>query len=794
MRKLTLIGIGFALLWSPHFVSADAISDLKYQIQLLTTQIQTLQQGLTAAAAATLSDDYGIGDTPNGTYCPQLSITMKKGARDVTTRGQVSELQAFLTSYYNLDENIVVGGYFGNLTHKYVVQFQRGQGLPAFGIVGSLTRAKIARVCDGSSNATTSNTPVSNSNQNTSSNYNLGTMAARVIVANISETGNTYGSIGIPFTQSKLAEADQAMQRLNTFVQASSYGKAQLQWKTSGVYDLGSGVCNHSTYGEKVDDLRQRALAAADKENPLSDYSFYVIVHPTPDCSDGVQWSFEGKGTFTAYTLNGRVVHLRGIHISDLSDLYFFHEFGHMLGYQDGGGIGHPDYMNCPLNAGINGDIIIPVASSCSHIFDFYSGKTPVFDIMSTNSGILSDYSAPDKEIVGWLSGRDFQTATSGQYILTPLEQTGGQPKALKISVPGTTYTAYLSFRQPNGYTYPDAPANKPNGVILDVTNGSGSQSFLITNATNNNAPLVIGKTYRIGTNGPFVTVTGISNNRASITLSSNATISPIPPTLAIPTLTFNVTPSLISTGQSSTLSWSTTNTNRCVLQYGQNDENVAVSGSKVVSPSQTTPYRLICTNDSGTGKDGPSAEKTVTVTVSTHSLLTPAIIFNASPSTIGAVQNSTLSWSTSNANRCVLQYGSTEENVSVSGSKVVSPSQTTSYKLVCINDPGNGKDGPNAKQTAIVSVASPSCSLTTNKSSYQYGETITFSWSSQNATYAMFQRDTSGKDHLNLSYEKLGTSGSYPVNATVTGNPSVTLLVYNHYGNSSCDVTIPVN
>ncbi len=82
---------------------------------------------------------------------------MQKGARDASTGGQVSELQAFLTDYFDLDENIVVGGYFGKLTQTYLIKFQDREGLPAFGIAGSLTRAKIAQVCGGT---TTPPTPV----------------------------------------------------------------------------------------------------------------------------------------------------------------------------------------------------------------------------------------------------------------------------------------------------------------------------------------------------------------------------------------------------------------------------------------------------------------------------------------------------------------------------------------------------------------------------------------------------------------------------------------------------------
>ncbi|MDO8585124.1 MAG: Ser-Thr-rich GPI-anchored membrane family protein [bacterium] len=354
-----------------------------------------------------------------------------------------------------------------------------------------------------------------------SSSLNSGTISVRAIVANINEVGDKYGSYGMKFSQSKLAEVDQALQKLNVFVQQSSYGKTQLQGNTMGVYELGSGVCNHTSYGDRVDDLIQRALQKADAQTPFVDYSYYLIVHPMPDCPDGSLWTFEGKGQFVLYTLNGRTVHLRGIHISDLSDEYLFHEFGHSLAYQPNTGIGHPDYINCPVTTS-GGVTTIALSNSCPHVYDWNNGNIPVFTMMSAKRGILSDYSAIEKEIIGWLVGSDFVITTSGQYSLSPIEQSGPGPKALKIPISGTDFTAYVSFRQPVGYTYPDAPSNKPNGVTIDISS-AGTKSFLVTNNVNMDAPLQIGASYRIGTSGPFVTVTNISNNLASVTLSSIA-------------------------------------------------------------------------------------------------------------------------------------------------------------------------------------------------------------------------------------------------------------------------------
>lgn len=151
LKNIAAFATGFTLLVSPLVASAQSMGDLQAQIQALLAKINALQGQSQPASTSPQPDDYGTGNPNTGVYCPQLAITLQKGSRDATTGGQVSELQTFLTDYYNLDENIVVGGYFGNLTQRYVVQFQREQDLPTLGIVGMLTRAKIAGVCGGGS-------------------------------------------------------------------------------------------------------------------------------------------------------------------------------------------------------------------------------------------------------------------------------------------------------------------------------------------------------------------------------------------------------------------------------------------------------------------------------------------------------------------------------------------------------------------------------------------------------------------------------------------------------------------
>lgn len=96
------------------------------------------------SGTTTPADDY---DDAVYKYCPKISQTLRRGDSDATKGGQVTELQKFLADNFDLDENSTVTGFFGPTTQRNVQRFQTDHALPAFGIVGSLTRAKIKEVC-----------------------------------------------------------------------------------------------------------------------------------------------------------------------------------------------------------------------------------------------------------------------------------------------------------------------------------------------------------------------------------------------------------------------------------------------------------------------------------------------------------------------------------------------------------------------------------------------------------------------------------------------------------------------
>jgi peptidoglycan hydrolase-like protein with peptidoglycan-binding domain len=102
--------------------------------------------------------------------------------------------------------------------------------------------------------------------------------------------------------------------------------------------------------------------------------------------------------------------------------------------------------------------------------------------------------------------------------------------------------------------------------------------------------------------------------------------------------------------------------------------------------------------------------------------LPTPFIAVGANPSSINSGQGASLSWNATNAIRCVLRFNSSEEVISVSGAKFVTPNQTTIYTIWCANDPGDGKDGPSASASVSVTVGGSQLATRATYNGYKDG------------------------------------------------------------------------
>ena len=85
------------------------------------TQTSSSSNNQTNNSSDLISRARDIGTT-SSIYCPALSQTLQFGSRDSQTNptGQVTELQTFLSDYYDLNPDDYVTGYFGRLTRGNV--------------------------------------------------------------------------------------------------------------------------------------------------------------------------------------------------------------------------------------------------------------------------------------------------------------------------------------------------------------------------------------------------------------------------------------------------------------------------------------------------------------------------------------------------------------------------------------------------------------------------------------------------------------------------------------------------
>ena len=138
--------------------------------------------------------------------------------------------------------------------------------------------------------------------------------------------------------------------------------------------------------------------------------------------------------------------------------------------------------------------------------------------------------------------------------------------------------------------------------------------------------------------------------------------------TLVSPSIdSYTANPSAIIRGQSSTLSWSTSNaTSVSISGVG----NVAVDGSTVVSPQSTATYTLTA---SGFGQ---TVTRNITVTV----YIPPVITLSLAKNSIIAGQCTTLSWNTTGDADTIEWLAGNINNFNLTSSATVCPLDTTIY------------------------------------------------------------------------------------------------------------------
>jgi PKD repeat protein len=250
--------------------------------------------------------------------------------------------------------------------------------------------------------------------------------------------------------------------------------------------------------------------------------------------------------------------------------------------------------------------------------------------------------------------------------------------------------------------------------------------------------------------------------------ISSGVTCPIAPIGGSLPTATFSASPQTINSGQSATLTWSTSGATAVSINQGIG--TVTTSGTRTVSPAATTTYTLTATNANG------SVTQSVTVTVSSGSL--PTATFSAAPATINSGQSATLSWTTSAATSVSINQG--VGTVALSGTRAVSPTVTTTYTLTATNANGS------VTKTATVTVGGggsvPTATLSGSPLGISTGQSSTLSWTTANATSVS----------INQGIGTVGASGTRSVSPAAT--TTYTLTATNANGSTTSAVTVTVN
>ncbi len=335
------------------------------------------------------------------------------------------------------------------------------------------------------------------------------------------------------------------------------------------------------------------------------------------------------------------------------------------------------------------------------------------------------------------ISGLTGALAVDGSRVVTPTQTTAYTLTARNAAGTQVTCTRTITVTQPTPAPTCDSFTGAPASIIR------GGSSILAWTTTGATSVLISNVTGTLAVDGsksvsPTVTTTYIltAANANNVVVKCEKTITVVPPTPADPTCDeFTATPASIKKGESSTLKWFTTNAITATIDNAIG--TVAVDGTQVVSPLQTTVYllRAVAANSKVV-----TCPVQVTVTQTPVDTVPKCDFFTASDTSLPyGGGNVTLTWGTTRATGVTISQLAAPE-VAVDGSKVVNVTETKTFILTARDADGDIDNSCFVKVLVAPRVdADISCaanvSFGANPTSINEGQNTTLTWNTTGVT-----------------------------------------------------------
>ncbi len=456
-----------------------------------------------------------------------------------------------------------------------------------------------------------------------------------------------------------------------------------------------------------------------------------------------------------------------------------------------------PGYVFTPvsravtLTSGSAGDLTFTATASAAPTYDVSgivsggAGAGVVVTLSGSNVGSTVTDPAGSYAFSGLVSGTyTVSAALPGYAFSTPVIVSvgNGDPGAANFSSQRAS-AATLAFNAVSGL--PQATVGSPysSTVVQSISGGAAPYSYALGGLGTGTPPLGM----IVNPNG---TLTGTPNTPGQYEFSVCATdaegnvsacvpaaitvAAAAAPSAPAPTVSLTASSNTITAGAGVVLEWASENATSCAAGGGWSG-NLTFSGGSTVAPTSTTTYSITCTNTQG------SAHASVLVTVQGVGVAAGAPTVNlwATNPNIDAGATSTLQWSSTQASSCTAS-GGWSGGQTISGARVVGPTETTLYVLTCTGAGGT------AQAQAVIAVTqpepAPTISLSANHYAIDAGGSAALSWSATNASSCAAGGGWTGTEPI---------TGSQSVSPTAT--TSYTLTCTGAGGGAQAQVVITV-